>query len=43
MKGLPPLAFEIAREVRELGGWVEGAWRGGDEGSYPSEGREDFA
>lgn len=23
VKGLPPLAFGIAREVRELGGWVE--------------------
>ena len=29
VRGLPPLAFEIAREVRELGGWVEGAWREG--------------
>ena len=24
VKGLPPLAFAIAREVKELGAWVEG-------------------
>lgn len=29
VKGLPPLAFEIAREVKELGAWVEGEM-GGD-------------
>ena len=30
VKGLPPLAFEIAREVKELGAWVEGEVGGGD-------------
>ena len=27
VQGLPPLAFGIARGVRELGGWVEGEVR----------------
>ena len=30
VKGLPPIGFEIAREVKELGGWVEGEVNGGD-------------
>ena len=30
VKGLPPIGFEIAREVKELGGWVEGEVGGGD-------------
>ena len=30
VKGLPPIGFEIAREVKELGSWVEGEVRGGD-------------
>ena len=30
VRGLPPLAFEIAREVKELGAWVDGEARGGD-------------
>ena len=30
VKGLPPIGFEIAREVKELGGWVEGELRGAD-------------
>ena len=30
VKGLPPLAFEIAREVKELGAWVDGETGAGD-------------
>lgn len=30
VKGLPPIGFEIAREVKELGEWVEGELGGGE-------------
>ena len=30
VKGLPPIGFEIAREVKELGVWVDEELRGGD-------------
>ena len=30
VKDLPPIGFEIAREVKELGVWVEGEVNGSD-------------
>jgi len=32
VKGLPPLAFEIAREVKDLGAWVEAEGEGDVDG-----------
>ena len=30
VNGLPPIGFEVARGVKELGAWVEAEVRGGD-------------